>query len=134
LLGLPEHRRHSGTSSLRGLKASGLRPFFWPMSETSRALRALLERIFEDGVVEPSERTDLQAFYRRGGLTVAEARTTFAAFVDDTWGEVVSDGVITDDELQKLEAIVRELRLPADAIPHLKALSAARAKLPSLCN
>jgi len=104
------------------------------MSEASRALRALLERIFEDGVVEPSERTDLQAFYRRGGLTVGEARATFAAFVDDTWGEVVSDGVITDEELQKLEAIVRELRLPADAIPHLRALSAARAKVPALCN
>jgi hypothetical protein len=104
------------------------------MREASQALRALLERIFEDGVVEPNERSDLQAFYRTGGLTVSEARATFAAFVEDTWGEVIADGVLTDDEIQKLEAIVRELRLPPNTVPHLSALAAARTVPRSLAN
>lgn len=82
------------------------------------ALLSLVERIFADGVVTPSERSELVLLYREGGLTVSEVREVFTAFLTQTWGEVMADGVLTDDERKKLSTIVRELHIPSDCVPN----------------
>lgn len=87
------------------------------MSAGTEKLRALIERIFEDGVVEEKERDELKRLYRDGGLTVPQVKEVFAAFVSDTWGEVMSDGVVTDDERNKVRTILTELKLPANMLP-----------------
>lgn len=87
------------------------------MRRTQLALLALLDRIFEDGVVTPSERSELISLYRQGGLTVADVREVFSAFLHQTWGEAIADGVLTSDERSKLSTIVRELRVPRDCVP-----------------
>jgi hypothetical protein len=80
-------------------------------------LSALLHDIFADGVVEPEEREALHDFYRQGGLTLDDVREVFTGFVRATWGEVLEDGVIGRHEREKLIAIVRELKLPPEALP-----------------
>lgn len=87
------------------------------MRPKQRALLALVERVFDDGTVTPEERADLRALFRSGGLTVAEVREVFAAFVEQTWGHVIADGVVTAEEQAQLIAIVRELRLPGECLP-----------------
>lgn len=87
------------------------------MRPAQEALAALIERIFADGVVTPAEKVELKALYRDKGLTVPEVRHVFTKFLKDTWGEVLADGVVTKDERTKLNLIVSELMLPADALP-----------------
>jgi hypothetical protein len=87
------------------------------MRPTQEALLSLVDRIFEDGVVTPAERSELVSLYREGGLTVAEVREVFTAFVRQTWGEVIEDGLLTEAERTKLKAIVRELHVPRDCVP-----------------
>jgi tellurite resistance protein len=81
------------------------------------ALLSLVERIFADGVVTPAERSELVLLYREGGLTVAEVREVFKAFMAQSWGEAIADGVLTDEERKKLSTIVRELHIPRDCVP-----------------
>jgi hypothetical protein len=82
------------------------------------ALLSLIDRIFADGVVTPSERSELVSLYREGGLTVSEVREVFTEFLHETWGEVIADGVLTDAERQKLFTIVHELHVPRDCVPN----------------
>lgn len=88
------------------------------MRPVQHALLSLVERIFADGVVTASERSELVALYREGGLTVAEVREVFTAFLGATWGEAIADGVLTDEERKKLGVIVRELHVPRDCVPN----------------
>ena len=87
------------------------------MSPAQQELLALVGRIFADGIVDASERSELVSLYRAGGLSVPEVRAVFSAFLERTWGESIADGVLTDDERGKLAAIVRELRLPSECVP-----------------
>ena len=80
-------------------------------------LAATVERIFADGVMDAAEKTELKALFAQGALTVPQVRDVLSAFVRDTWGEVMEDGVLTDAERAKLKAVVRELKLPDDCIP-----------------
>jgi hypothetical protein len=85
--------------------------------ELQNRLRAMLGRIFADGVVEPRERDELRALFREGALSVPEVRAAFASFVDESWGKMMEDGVLEPHERQKLRAIVEGLKLPDDCIP-----------------
>lgn len=87
------------------------------MRSAQISLYALVERIFEDGVVSPTERAELVELYRQSGFTVGEVKDVFSAFVHATWGDIISDGVVTLAERKKLIAIVRALRLPPECIP-----------------
>ena len=87
------------------------------MRPAQEVLLALVERIFEDGVVTASERSELVSLYRDAGLTVPDVKEVFAAFLKRTWGETMADGVITNDERMKLATIVRELRVPKESLP-----------------
>ena len=87
------------------------------MRTAQEGLLALVERIFADGVVTASERSELVSLYRDAGLTVPDVKEVFAAFLKKTWGDTIADGVITNDERTKLATIVRELRMPKEAVP-----------------
>ena len=87
------------------------------MRSAQRALLSLVDKIFADGILSPSERTELHALYTSGGLSVREVRAVFSAFVTKTWGEVIEDGFVTPEERQKLLTIVVELRLPPEMVP-----------------
>jgi hypothetical protein len=109
------------------LKYRGDRAVHLSMRPAQDALLALVDRIFADGVVTPAERSELGALYRGAGLTVAEVREVFTAFVTKTWGEALSDGVFSDDERDKLVTIARELKLPRDCMPEIVAQIVAAA-------
>lgn len=87
------------------------------MRPAQEKLLALVDRIFADGVVDASERSELVSLYRGAGLTVAEVREVFGAFLQKTWGDAIADAVFTDDEYRKLATIVRELHVPTDCVP-----------------
>ena len=97
------------------------------MRPAQDALLTLIDRIFADGVVTPAERSELGSLYRAAGLTVAEVREVFTAFVAKTWGDALSDGVFSDDERDKLVLIARELKLPKDCMPEIVAQIVAAA-------
>jgi hypothetical protein len=80
-------------------------------------LLSLVGRIFADGIVEASEKSELVSLYRDAGLTVPEVREVFTAFLQQTWGEAIADGVFTDDERRKLVTIIRELGIPSECVP-----------------
>ncbi len=87
------------------------------MTRTQEQLAELVTRIFADGVVTQAERDELHRLYREGGLTVPQVREVFAAFVAQTWGEVIADGEVSTEERRKLATILHELHLPADILP-----------------
>ena len=97
------------------------------MRPAQEALLTLIDRIFADGVVTRAERSELVSLYRVAGLTVAEVREVFTAFVAKTWGDAISDGVFSDDERAKLVLISRELKLPQDCMPAIVAQIVAAA-------
>ncbi|HSO36497.1 MAG TPA: hypothetical protein VLT33_28420 [Labilithrix sp.] len=87
------------------------------MRPAQEELLSLVDRIFADGVVAASERSELVSLYRDAGLSVPEVKEVFTAFLQKIWGESIADGVLTHEERRKLATIVRELRMPADAVP-----------------
>ena len=100
-----------------GLSGGGDRSFPLPMRPAQEELLSLVDRIFADGVVAASERSELVSLYRDAGLSVPEVKEVFTAFLQKTWGESIADGVLTDEERRKLATIVRELRVPTDCVP-----------------
>lgn len=82
-----------------------------------KALAALIDRIFEDDVVDDEERDTLRQFWAQQGMTVPEVRAVVSAFVDKVWGEVIADGVVTDDERVRLLRVIEGLRLPITILP-----------------
>lgn len=95
------------------------------LTDAQQDLVALIFRIFQDGVVDPAERDELRRFWTTRGLTVGQVRQVVDAFVARVWGEVIDDGVVTDEERVRLRALIEGLRLPEKALPDLvrKALS-----------
>jgi hypothetical protein len=87
------------------------------MRPAQEELLSLVDRIFADGVVNASERSELVSLYRGAGLTVPEVREVFKAFLQKTWGESIADGVLTENEVRKLATVVRELRVAPDCVP-----------------
>ena len=97
------------------------------MRPAQEALLTLVDRIFADGIVTQTERSELVSLYRSAGLSVAEVKEVFSAFVAKTWGEALSDGVFSDDERVKLVTIARELKLPPSCMPEVVAQIVAAA-------
>jgi hypothetical protein len=87
------------------------------MNNKQKELAALIERIFEDEVVDESEREQLRQFWAQKGMTVPEVRGVVDAFVQKVWGEVIEDGVVTDDERVRLLRVVEGLKLPISILP-----------------
>lgn len=91
------------------------------MSETwnegQQNLAQLIDRIFEDGVVDADEREELKKFWVSQGLGVSQVRAVVDAFVAKVWGEVIADGIVTSDEKGRLRAVVYGLKLPVDILP-----------------
>ncbi len=89
------------------------------LTPSQQDLAALVDRIFADGKIEPAEREELRRFWAARGLSVSQVRTVVDAFVARVWGEVLADGVITEEERARLRAVVSGLRLPEAALPEL---------------
>jgi len=76
-----------------------------------------LQKVFDDGVLEPHEQKELRELYGMGKLTLPDVRHVFATFLQHTWDKAMEDGVLTDDEKTKLANIVTQLKLPDDLVP-----------------
>jgi uncharacterized membrane protein YebE (DUF533 family) len=82
-----------------------------------KAFKGMLARIFADGVIEPEERTELDAKLKSGALPHDVARATMLDFLNTSFAHVLADGVVTGREQARLKAIVDELALPDDCVP-----------------
>ena len=82
-----------------------------------KKLKGMLARIFSDGVVEPSERAELDRHLAAGTLSSETVRATLLDFLKTTMKHVSADGEVSDAERAKLRVIVTELELPNDCIP-----------------
>ena len=80
-------------------------------------LKNLLESVFEDAVVHPEEREQLESLTKGGALGPDDVRAVFKSFVAAKWGEAMEDGRLTPQERMLLGEIVSELKLPEDALP-----------------
>jgi len=87
------------------------------LTDGQRELAALIDRIFEDGVVDAAERQQLARFWANKGLTVRQVREVVDAFVERVWADVIEDGVVTDGERERLQAVVSGLSLPESILP-----------------
>ncbi len=87
------------------------------MNRSQSELLVLLERIFADDYIEPSERVELRTFAAQHQLAPAQVIEVVMAFVAATWGEVIADGVVTEAERRRLAALVDGLHLPDESLP-----------------
>jgi uncharacterized membrane protein YebE (DUF533 family) len=87
------------------------------MAAIDKGFRGLLARIFADGVIDPSERAELDAKLKSGALPHDVARATMLDFLKTSFAHVTADGVVTGREQERLKAIVQELALPDDCVP-----------------
>lgn len=81
----------------------------------SADLQKLLQDIFDDGIVEPSERAQLASFTK--SMSKDETLGVFQAFLTSKWGEVIADDVITSQERRLLGHIMTELDLELEHLP-----------------
>lgn len=86
-------------------------------NEAEAKLTRLLERIFEDDVVDIAERSALLEFQADGALDPRGIERVFSRFVEAKWGAAMADGVLTTHEKLVLRRILEELELRDDAIP-----------------
>lgn len=85
--------------------------------DEKRKLKGMLARIFSDATAEESERAELETYLASGALSSAEIKEVFSDFVQSTWKITMADGVISDVERQRLNEIVRVLRVEVDGLP-----------------
>lgn len=115
---------------LDGIGSHGYNP---PMDEDSVAreiarakLAALLPRVMEDGQLDGAEKKELIANLESGLLGREAVRAVFREFLENLHREVMSDGVLDDDERERLRTVVRELRIPQSFLsPEILAIVAA---------
>jgi len=80
-------------------------------------LSALIERVMEDGKIEPGEREELQAVYRQALLTVSDVKDVLARYMRAVTDEVLADGKVTEDERRRCRAVMSELKIPPSLLP-----------------
>lgn len=80
-------------------------------------LRALLREIFDDGLVEVKERERLTKACAELGLGSEEIHGVFEAFLEEKWGEAMSDDMLTNAERLVLKRVIEELHIPEERIP-----------------
>lgn len=86
-------------------------------NEAEAKLTKLLEKIFEDDVVDVAERSALLEFQADGELDARGIEKVFSAFVEARWGAAMADGVLTMHEKLALRRILEELELRDERIP-----------------
>ncbi len=86
------------------------------MDKNQEDLGALLTRIFEDGIVDPSEREELRLFWIKRGMTVSQVRQVVDQFLAHEWEGIMKDGVVTPEERIRLKTVVEGLNLPEAAL------------------
>lgn len=80
-------------------------------------LKALLQEIFEDGLVEVEERERLSEARAELGLDAEEISGVFAEFLEEKWGEAMSDDILTNEERLVLKRVIQELHIPDERVP-----------------
>ncbi|MDZ4696884.1 MAG: hypothetical protein SGI86_17230 [Deltaproteobacteria bacterium] len=86
----------------------------------ARAIERLTEflpRAMADGVLDDTERQELMGMLSSGVLTRDDVQTAFRDFLNGLHFEITVDGVVTDEERERLRSVVGSLRLPATFIP-----------------
>ena len=86
-------------------------------TQAKEQLSALIQRVMEDGKIEPGEREELQAVYRQALLTVNDVREVLGRYVKSVQDEVLADGKVTDEERKRCRAVVSELKIPPTLLP-----------------
>ena len=86
-------------------------------TQAKEQLSALIQRVMEDGKIEPGEREELQAVYRQALLTVNDVREVLGRYVKSVQDEVLADGKVTDEERRRCRAVVSELKIPPSLMP-----------------
>jgi len=86
-------------------------------TQAKEQLSALIQRVMEDGKIEPGEREELQAVYRQALLTVSDVKDVLASYVRAVNDEVLADGKVTDEERRRCRAVVSELKIPPSLMP-----------------
>jgi uncharacterized tellurite resistance protein B-like protein len=86
-------------------------------AEAKEQLSVLIERVMEDGKIEPSEREELAAVYRQALLTVGDVKEVLGRYVRGVQDEVLADGKVTEEERQRCRAVVSELKIPPALLP-----------------
>jgi len=85
------------------------------VTQTADDLKGLLERIFEDSIVEPKEREALAECTK--SIKAEETLSVFKAFLKAKWGEAMADDVLTGPERSLLTKIMTELDLELSDLP-----------------
>ena len=86
-------------------------------AKAKETLAGLIERVMEDGKIDPSEREEMQAVYRQAVLTVSDIKEVLGRYVQAVQDEVLADGKITPEERQRCQAVVSELKIPPALLP-----------------
>ena len=86
-------------------------------AQAKEQLSALIQRVMEDGKIEPGEREELQAVYRQAILTVSDVREVLGRYIKSVQDEVLADGKVTDEERKRCRAVVSELKIPPSLMP-----------------
>jgi len=60
-------------------------------AQAKEQLSALIQRVMEDGKIEPGEREELQAVYRQAILTVSDVREVLGRYIKSVQDEVLAD-------------------------------------------
>jgi uncharacterized tellurite resistance protein B-like protein len=85
--------------------------------QAKEKLGALIGRVMADGKIEPSEREELQTFYKQALLTVADVKDVLSRYLHAVQDEVLADGRVTDEERARCRAVVSELKIPPSLMP-----------------
>jgi uncharacterized membrane protein YebE (DUF533 family) len=86
-------------------------------AQAKEMLRALIERVMDDGKIEPAEREEMQAFFSQAVLTVGDVRDVLSRYLRAVQDEVLADGHVTDEERARCRAVVTELKIPPSLWP-----------------
>ena len=86
-------------------------------AQAKEQLSSLIQRVMEDGTIEPGEREELQAVYRQAILTVSDVREVLGRYIKSVQDEVLADGKVTDEERQRCRDVVSELKIPPTLLP-----------------
>jgi uncharacterized tellurite resistance protein B-like protein len=88
-------------------------------AQAKEHLSDLIQRVMEDGVIEPAEREELQSVYRQALLTVSDVKEVLGRYVRSVLDDVLADGKVTEDERKRCRAVVSELKIPPSLLPDI---------------
>ncbi len=80
-------------------------------------LSALINQVLQDGVIDDEERLALQAFFRDALLGVSDVKEVYLSCVGALQTEVLADGVVTQEEVERCKLVVDQLKIPLRMLP-----------------